>query len=240
MKNIINWKVFFILLGLCIVSVFAVFPYVLTLQGDLLKQIKQPIHIIFILQLVQSTILFSISIFCGLLLAKKTGFEYKSERNVVPLALGLGIFTAISIFSIDKLFTTYGATISTSQNIAPVWQKLLAAFYGGITEEVLMRLFLMTLLVWIGVKIFRLNRPSNSIVIASVIVAAVIFGLSHLPITAALTTLTPAIIIRAIVLNGIGGIVFGWLYWKKGLGAAILAHFTTDIFLLTLLPLFFG
>jgi membrane protease YdiL (CAAX protease family) len=42
---------------------------------------------------------------------------------------------------------------------------------------------------------------------------------------------------RIILLNALGGIVFGCLYWKKGLEAAIIAHFSADIVLHVLLPL---
>jgi len=38
-----------------------------------------------------------------------------------------------------------------------IWQDLLAAVYGGLTEELLMRLGLFTFLVWLVVKIGR--RP---------------------------------------------------------------------------------
>jgi membrane protease YdiL (CAAX protease family) len=38
------------------------------------------------------------------------------------------------------------------------------------------------------------------------------------------------------LLNGIGGVVFGWLYWKKGLESAMIAHFSADIVLHVLLP----
>ena len=44
-------------------------------------------------------------------------------------------------------------------------------------------------------------------------------------------------IVRALVLNGIGGIVFGWLYWKRGLLAAVLAHFSADVVLHVVVPL---
>jgi membrane protease YdiL (CAAX protease family) len=152
----------------------------------------------------------------------------------------LGVATAVAIYLLDMLFTFWGAALSTHQNLAPVWQKLLAAVYGGVSEEILMRLFLMTLLVWIGMKVFRQKQPHKAGIIVSIFLAAIIFGLGHLPITAALTDLTPIIVLRAVVLNGVGGIVFGWLFWKKGLESAMIAHFTTDIFLLTLLPLLFG
>ena len=49
--------------------------------------------------------------------------------------------------------------------------------------------------------------------------------------------MTPLLIARALVLNGIGGIVFGWLYWKRGLLAAMLAHFSADIVLHVAAPM---
>ena len=65
----------------------------------------------------------------------------------------------------------------------------------------------------------------------------VVFGAGHLPTTATVLSLTPLLIARALVLNGIGGIVFGWLYWKRGLLAAMLAHFSADIVLHVAAPL---
>ena len=128
--------------------------------------------------------------------------------------------------------TPIGENIQT-----PVWQRFLASFYGGITEEIIMRLFLMSSLVWIGLKFSkRTENPHPIFVWIAIILAAVIFGLGHLPVTATLTELTPIVITRGILLNGIGGIIFGWLFWKKGLEAAIIAHFTTDIMILIILP----
>jgi hypothetical protein len=48
------------------------------------------------------------------------------------------------------------------------------------------------------------------------------------------------IIIRAFVLNGIGGIGFGYLFWKKGLAYSMVAHGVTHIFMqLIFMPLMF-
>jgi len=250
MKNSINWKLFFILLGSSLLSVICVFPYIISVQSELLNKIDLSIQYLFLAQFIQSIILFSIVIFFGLLLIKDTGFklplikaiiEKENYKKILKDILGKsvfsGIFTAIAIYSLNTIFAIFKVGITTHQNLASVWQTLLASFYGGITEEILMRLFLMTLFVWMGMKLLKQKKPSSTVVVISIFLAAIIFGLGHLPITASLTTITPLVISRAIILNGIGGIIFGWLYWKKGLESAIIAHFTTDIFLLTLLPL---
>ena len=252
MKNTFNWKTFGILLGLSLVSVACVFPYVISVQGEVLKKIGQPLWIIFVAQLIQCLILFSIAIALGLFFAKKINFQLplisalleksgaeKIFKDIFGISVLAGAASAAAIYILDTLFTVQGAEISTHQNYAPVWQKLLAAMYGGTTEEILMRLFLLTFFIWIGMKIMRRDQPSKTGIIISIILAAVIFGLGHLPITASVTALTPVVILRAVVLNGIAGVVFGWLFWKKGLESAMLAHFTADIFLLTLFPLLF-
>jgi membrane protease YdiL (CAAX protease family) len=70
----------------------------------------------------------------------------------------------------------------------------------------------------------------------AIILISVVFGLGHLPMTAKFQQITALVVFRAVVLNGIAGVVFGWLYWKKGLESAMIAHFSTDIILHVILP----
>lgn len=252
MNNVINWKIFFILLGLAMISIACVFPYVVSIQGELLSKIGQPIEVIFIAQFIQSLILFSVVIFLGLFFTKKINFKlpliqailekgnYKEIlKNILGRSILIGAMVAIIIYIIDIIFTAQGALVSTHQNYAPIWQKLLASVYGGVTEEIIMRLFLMSLFIYLGTKLFRQKEPSKILILTAIFLAAVIFGLGHLPITASMTVITPIVVLRAVILNGIAGVIFGWLFWKKGLESAMIAHFTADIVLLTLLPLIF-
>jgi membrane protease YdiL (CAAX protease family) len=121
----------------------------------------------------------------------------------------------------------------------PIWTALLASVYGGIAEEVLMRLFVLTLFVWLISKINRTEKGllANWNVWVAIILSSVLFGLGHLPMTSALTDITVMVIVRAVLLNGIGGVIFGWLYWKKGLVSAMIAHFSADIVLHVITPI---
>ncbi|MCS7131686.1 MAG: CPBP family intramembrane metalloprotease, partial [Hadesarchaea archaeon] len=121
----------------------------------------------------------------------------------------------------------------------PVWQSFLASFYGGVSEEVVMRLFLMTLFVWISYKIKRTKegKPTDVGVWSAIVLTSILFGAGHLPLAATLTELTPSVVARVIVLNGIGGVTFGWLYWRKGLESAMISHFSADVVLHVGLPL---
>jgi len=96
----------------------------------------------------------------------------------------------------------------------------------------------MTLLVWITskIKMAKDGGPTKIGVWLAIIITGVIFGLGHLGITNAMTAITGDVILRAVLLNGALSIIYGWLYWKKGLESAMIAHFSTDIVLHLLIP----
>lgn len=92
-----------------------------------------------------------------------------------------------------------------------------------------MRFGVMSGIVWLLYKINN-NRTATWIYGSGIVVSAFLFGAGHLPLAQALTGhLSGALIIYILAANGIGGIVFGWLYWKKGLETAMIAHIAAHI-----------
>ena len=71
-------------------------------------------------------------------------------------------------------------------------------------------------------------RLSPSVFWTANIIAALLFGLGHLPSASLVMPITPLVVVAALTLNGIAGLAFGFLYWRRGLEAAMLAHFTGD------------
>jgi membrane protease YdiL (CAAX protease family) len=263
MKTIINCRVFFILWIAAILSTIALLPYVLELQSSTLTSLDLPIPLptLIALQIAQSAILFAIIIFAGMFFASRVGLgtpildsitrsESASDkvRAILPISIGLGVISSLLIIGLDvwafqpALLKELGdsANALNLQNAQPAaWKGFLASFYGGIAEELLLRLFLMSLLAWLGrfVSKTQEGKPTSVVFWISNILAAIIFGLGHLPATALLLPLTPLVISRALVLNGLAGVAFGWLYWKRGLEAAMVSHFAADIILHVLLAL---
>ena len=261
MKTIINWRVFFILWSAAILSSIAILPYALELQGSALETIDLPIPLpaVIALQIVQSAVLFAIIIFAGMFFASRVGLgtpildavtrgESASDkiRAILPLSIGLGVIASLLIIGLDvlifqpALLQELGDAANTLnlQNAQPAaWKGFLASFYGGIAEEILLRLLVMSFFVSLGQFVSKTQeaRPTSTVFWIANILAAVLFGLGHLPATATILPLTPLVITRAILLNGVGGVIFGWLYWKRGLEAAMVAHFSTDIVLHVLL-----
>jgi len=253
----LNWKLFIILLIGCIFGWFAVLPYTLTLQSSALQNLPIELSVLLTVQFIQSLIISVIAIFAGLYFAKKVGFglpilegwlEGKPVKkyfiSILPISIILGIIAGILIIGLDYLFSLAGAVINVtgSQLTPPAWQGFLASFYGGINEEILLRLFVMTLLVWIFFKIKKTEtgKPTKIGVWLAILLASILFGVGHLPTLASITALTPILVARTIILNSIGGIIFGWLYWKKGLESAMIAHFSADIVLHVIPALLIG
>jgi hypothetical protein len=258
-----NWKIFFILLVASMFGVIAVLPYSFALQGDSLSQLDIPIPLwlLITLQILQNAVLFAVVILIGLLAANRVGLglpilearlqgESVGERvkSILLPSILLGVIGSILVIALDSLvfmpmlMTELGdkaASLNQEALQPAAWKGLLASFYGGIAEEVLLRLGLMSVLVWLGRFVSRTEdgRPTLAVLWTANILAAVLFGLGHLPATAALFQITPLVIIRAIVLNGFVGIVAGYLYFKHGLEAAMLSHFSADIVLHVILAL---
>jgi membrane protease YdiL (CAAX protease family) len=119
------------------------------------------------------------------------------------------------------------------------WHGLLASFYGAIGEEILVRLFLMTLLVWLFAR-FAGKAPTPTVYWTAIALAALAFGAGHLPAAAQVWPLDAVVVGRTILVNAAAGLVFGWLYWRRGLEVAMLAHFSADLVLHVGAPLLSG
>jgi hypothetical protein len=205
-----------------------------------------PLWILMLLQGLQYSVLLAISILIGIGCAYRVGLRShlidhwvfhtaKSLSFVVEMkwSLGVGAAATLILFLLDRLMQPALPEALRAANTEPSWLNLLTAmFYGGITEEILMRWGLMSLLVWIAWKGLKqgITLPSEGIYQGAIVLAALVFGLLHLPATAAIVPLTPVVIIRALLLNGIAGIAFGWLFWQYSLEAAMLAHISVHAF----------
>ena len=208
----------------------------------------------------QTGIVFAILIFIGMILMKRIGLSLpildsvtKSESasdtllSVLPVSIALGVLASVLIIGLDvylfqplivqELGNKANALTQTAQPAA--WKGFLASFYGGIAEEIQLRLFVMSLLAWLGSFISKTTegKPTYTMFWIANILAAVLFGLGHLPTAAMLVPLTTLVVARIVLLNSIGGIIFGWLYQTRGLESAMIAHFSADIVLHVLMAL---
>ena len=234
------WRQAFVLLAIGIPATVAVLPYQLALQPALLE--RAPLLLLLLGAVINSTIEVGISVGLGLPAARAVDLRSPISEAIasggdvrvairgvdVPRAAVLGVGSAILAIVLDMTaFGSVAADIASSGARPSRLIGFLASFEGGITEEILLRLFVMSAIAWMLSRIWR-QRPAGMFW-AAIVASAFLFGLIHVPATAALVPLTPLVVTRAVVLNGLVGVVAGWLYWRRGLESAMVAHFSADL-----------
>lgn len=230
-------------------STAAVFPYLLEAMPQVLAQAPLPLRWLVPLQALQSGVLLGLLCLIGLRLGHRVGLgapwlrALLARQPLPAVAWGrsalLGVAAAVAILGLSLLTDPWLPPPSQplpDPASMTAWKGLLASFYGGIGEELQLRLFLMTLLVWAGTRLRR-RAASPALVWSAIVLAALLFGAAHLPAAAAVWPLTGMVVLRTLLLNAVAGVAFGWLYWRRGLEAAICAHFCADLVLHVAVPL---
>lgn len=175
------------------------------------------------------------ALFCGFfgyILADKIGLwrPIKLEKKSLLLTLAISLIGG-TVFSLD--YWTFGHFIEGIQEANEASLTLInvlaSVLYGGVIEELMLRLFFMSLIAFVVWKLFfkkydKENIPTSVFIIANVI-AAMLFAAGHLPATLSIFgELTPLLLFRCFLLNGGFGLVFGWLYRKHGIVYAMMGH----------------
>lgn len=203
-----------------------------------------PVWVLAVLSLIQPTVLLAASTALGLRFAPRLGlvsYVHERTRSGVPVgprlrsdlrvAVSAGVVVAVSIALLDALFVLYlGEPVRNADPVA-ITMTLVGLLYGGITEEIMVRWGLLSLFAWAAWRLVQRGQgtPHASLMMAGIIFTAILFGIGHLPGIAAVGPLSPLLVLRTVSLNALGGTVFGWLFWRRSLEAAMLAHATTHI-----------
>ena len=220
---------------------------ILTMEIPIPEQFKNEIEKLFtpfqfkLLSLINPTFMLLILVTVGTItydkvdfkipLFEKIAFGTKSEiywKEILKFGIIGGILSGILLTFVSKAFQDFIPTELEKFNP----NFLNRFFYGGITEEILMRFGVMTFVVWI---LSQLTKSKISwIYWVGILVSSLLFGIGHLPMVNSLVENPTIELISYIVVgNSIGGLIFGWLYWKKGLETSIIAHiFTHFIFII--------
>jgi membrane protease YdiL (CAAX protease family) len=132
-----------------------------------------------------------------------------------PALIG-GLFAGgiLIVFSLIKATPTFDLPLIT---------KLL---YGGVTEELIARWGVMSFFMRLASRFRRegSERRAHDFWIGNTL-AALLFSAAHLPLLIALSTQLSAVVFATVFLgNTAPALIFGWLFYRRGLEAAIIAH----------------
>jgi membrane protease YdiL (CAAX protease family) len=200
-----------------------------------------PLWLIGLASVAQSALIVALAVWGGVALAPAVGlrapaFEAAARSRPIVAALapqlapGLiaGVLGGPFLFAALRLSPTPIAALQ-AQFTPPLYARLL---YGGITEEVLLRWGFMTVLSWLAWRFVQGRRGAleSKLAWVAIVVSAVLFGVGHLPAASFLLgSLTLSIVLFVVGANATFGVLFGWLYRRWGLEAAIVAHATTHL-----------
>lgn len=242
----LNWKVVLILAGICgIPLIFMGIGFSLISLFDISEWNIGMGNLLIWSAIFAYLVAWAIGIVIGLWFGKKVGLgaplieswvngEPVRERliSILKFSIGAGICVTVAKITADLLLFSSSLPLLLYQ-----WQpiflplRLKIPFDQGLGDEIVFHLFWMTILVWI---IYKIQKPANNqptpigvwIPIVIVSLLAVLKSVIH-----ASSLLAGA---QVLVIVSIGMIPFGWLYWKKGIESAMIAHFTSTLLLVLL------
>ena len=196
---------------------------------------------------VQPAVLLAVAVLVGVVLASKVGLSSPVAEaaasggdlisalkpQIVPGIVG-GLAGGVSLILIATVLKPFLSpeVLARLGEFGKVLSLPTRLLYGGIIEELLLRWGLMTLLVWAAWRLFEKGRgqPKPAYFVGAILVSSLLFAIGHLPLAFMLFPETTfALIVFAIVGNSAFGLIGGYLYWKKGLESAVIAHALTHV-----------
>ena len=235
-KSNLKYIIFLVIFGIIGGYFTALYSLQILSQDVLDETIAQvgSVEIVIIISTLQSLGYALILGIIGKILAKKIGlwrniaFEKKGNIELTIFSIvGGATFILLDVL----IFGNFSEVIKDSYAVKPTIEYIIASVtYGAVIEEVMLRLFFMSLISIIIQKISKKEEMNEKILIISNVIASLLFATGHLPATImSISPVTPMIIFRCYLLNGGFGLIFGRLYRKYGIHYAMLAHGSVHI-----------
>lgn len=241
-SNKSKYLVLFLLGFTGILSSVSLVPQLILLSPE---PLSIPIFWVQVISVIQSSVLLLLMVVLGGVFAKRINLatpiidrlcgistHFPKATDILFPAIFGGVLGGICIlgffyFMADFLPIDF---LQASERFTPPWHTKL--LYGGITEEILVRWGLMSFFTWGCYKVCQTqgSKINEYNYVFGIVLSALLFGVGHLPV-AQLLTENPSVYfyVYIIVGNAIFGCIAGWLFYKRGLECAILAHMLAHI-----------
>ena len=216
-------------LAVLLVSLYQFDLYDSSVLEDAISQVGS-LEMVLLVTVIQNAVFIFAACFFGYILADKLGLLRPLRFEKHPLGITL-IWAVVSGVVLAGDYWTFGAVEPAlregTEAGLTVYGVLSAILYGGVVEELLMRLFCLSLIAWLLWKLlFRKEAtPPAKVILAANLLATLLFAAGHLPATyVTFGGLTPLLLVRCFLLNGTFGFLFGELYRRYGLQYAMVCH----------------
>jgi hypothetical protein len=174
----------------------------------------------------------------GFFLARKIGLPElwdshitNRQRFLIPALIGAAVGVVLIIG--DLIFSPINGIGHFPHPPFPI--SIVAALAAGIGEETVFRLFFISLWTWLVSKVILRGRFQPVVYWVVSVLAALAFGISHLPSILYLQNWTsmsqvpPALLAEILLLNGLMALAAAYYFRKFGFLAAVGVHFWADV-----------
>lgn len=235
------------LLPLGMVGILALLPSLPASLAPVLARLPDapPLQVLLAIQAAQLLVLTTLSVVLGAWLTPRLGFrsrlvdqDWAKLKDDLGHAVLPGLLVGAGLVGADLLSAPYlgeaWASVQAQQERTPA-VTLASLLYGGLTEEIQLRWGVMSLVTFGLWKTLARSatHPPRQAVTGAVVLSALVFGALHLGAVAAMVPLTPLLVVRTVMLNAAGGLVFGRLFARHSLETAMAAHALTHITMTT-------
>lgn len=155
-------------------------------------------------------------------------FKFKNQKELLELdqkgiivSVVLSFPLGVILFLITPYFESLLPNFLKEFKISIITK----VFYGGLNEELIMRLGLLSFLYLICKKFFTSLKSK----IFALVISSILFALGHLPILFIDGTPNFNSVVFVISVNVFFGLIYGYLYMKYNLTASFIAHASTHI-----------
>ena len=176
--------------------------------------------------------------FIGLKLSQRIGFADLWDSNIsnrqrflIPAIIGAGI--GVFIIIADVIFSRLHSFGPLPHPLFPA--SLVASLTAGIGEELIFRLFFISLWVWLVSRVIMGGRWQNQLFWIVTVFSALAFAFGHLPALMILfdlktvSEIPPVLLAEIVLLNGILSLFAAYYFRKYGFLAPVGIHFWADV-----------
>jgi hypothetical protein len=221
-----------------VLAVIALLPFLIAVIDQLEPEKRIPWPLLAAAQVGQGGVVLFFAAWGGLKLGRPLGLDAPVLRRrfdaSIPtpparvfLAVAvIGYALGLLLIQIDRPFAARMPPAKLPLPHPGTWMSALSCLYGGIAEETLCRLLVVSALA----RLLLALRCGRALALTlAIVLAAVAFGAGHLPLAHAVWGLTPLVVARIVLINALAGLAFGAAFARFGFEAAVLMHISADL-----------
>ncbi len=209
-------------------------------QGDLVPQQQLPASkpVLAVVNFLIMLFIYGGLGYIGLRLARKVGFaavweqeNFIKERLITPALIGAG--NGVVFIIVDLIFSQFNSVGLLPHPPFPT--SLVASATAGISEEIIFRLFFISVWVWLISHVLLKKKWQPQIFWVVAVVSGIAFAAAHLPSVMfvvgikSINNLPLALIVELLIINGTLSLFAAHYFRKYGFLAAVGIHFWADI-----------